>query len=77
MFHCSSFHYSILTLYFKKNQIETKERNELYGFSDFISNFGGLLGLFTGFSILSFTEIIYFLSLRIWGNIKLYGNWWG
>ncbi|KAJ8928635.1 hypothetical protein NQ314_018771 [Rhamnusium bicolor] len=70
-------YYSILTLYFKKNHIETKERNELYGFSDLISNFGGLLGLFTGFSILSFIEIIYFLSLRIWGNIKLHGNWNG
>ncbi|XP_018569461.1 pickpocket protein 28-like isoform X2 [Anoplophora glabripennis] len=71
------YEYSILNLYFKRNHIETKERNELYGFSDFISNFGGLLGLFTGFSMLSFIEIIYFLSLRIWGNIKMYKNWSG
>lgn len=66
-----------MNLYFKRNHIETKERNELYGFSDFISNFGGLLGLFTGFSMLSFIEIIYFLSLRIWGNIKMYNSWNG
>ncbi|CAH1116195.1 unnamed protein product [Phaedon cochleariae] len=71
------YRYSIIILYFKSNHIETKERNELYGFSDVVSNFGGLLGLFTGFSILSFTEIIYFLSLRIWGNIQLFGNWSG
>ncbi|KAG5873242.1 hypothetical protein JTB14_009547 [Gonioctena quinquepunctata] len=69
--------YSALTLYFKNNHFETKERNVLYGFSDFISNFGGLLGLFTGFSILSFMEIIYFFSLRLWGNYQLYGNWSG
>ncbi|KAJ8916854.1 hypothetical protein NQ315_005861 [Exocentrus adspersus] len=71
------YEYSILNLYFKSSHIETKERNELYGFSDFISNFGGLLGLFTGFSMLSFIEIIYFLTLRIWGNIKLHRNWSG
>ncbi|VEN48133.1 unnamed protein product [Callosobruchus maculatus] len=70
-------HYSILILYFKTNHIETRERNELYSLSDVIANFGGLLGLFTGFSILSATEIVYFLSLRIWGNIKLFGHWSG
>ncbi|VEN49184.1 unnamed protein product [Callosobruchus maculatus] len=70
-------HFSILTLYFKNNHIETRERNELYSLSDVIANFGGLLGLFTGFSILSAIEIIYFLSLRIWGNIKLFSNWSG
>ncbi|CAH1959274.1 unnamed protein product [Acanthoscelides obtectus] len=70
-------HYSVLNLYFKTNHIETRERNELYSLSDVISNFGGLLGLFTGFSILSATEIVYFLSLRIWGNIKLFGHWSG
>nr|XP_023021680.1 uncharacterized protein LOC111510056 [Leptinotarsa decemlineata] len=71
------YQYSSLSLYFKSNHIETKERSELYGFSDVISNFGGLLGLFTGFSILSFIEIIYFLSLRLWSNFQLYGNWSG
>ncbi|KAG5865087.1 hypothetical protein JTB14_034781 [Gonioctena quinquepunctata] len=71
------YQYSVLVLYFKNNHIETKERNELYGFSDVVSNFGGLLGLFTGFSILSFMEIIYFVSLRLWGNFHLYGNWSG
>nr|CAH7740452.1 unnamed protein product [Callosobruchus chinensis] len=70
-------HDSILTLYFRTNHIETRERNELYSISDVISNFGGLLGLFTGFSLLSAIEIVYFLSLRIWANIKLFGHWSG
>ncbi|XP_072397277.1 pickpocket protein 28-like [Diabrotica undecimpunctata] len=61
--------YSVLMLYFDKSYVETKERNELYGFTDFVSNFGGLLGLFTGFSILSCIEIIYFCSLRLWRNV--------
>ncbi|CAH1098525.1 unnamed protein product [Psylliodes chrysocephalus] len=67
--------YTVLTLYFKNDHVETKERNEIYGLSDVISNFGGLLGLFTGFSILSFLEILYFLTLRIWGNMRIYGTW--
>ncbi|CAG9863468.1 unnamed protein product [Phyllotreta striolata] len=67
--------FTTLSFYFKNDHVETKERNEIYGFSDVISNFGGLLGLFTGFSILSFLEILYFLSLRIWGNIRIYGTW--
>ncbi|RZB38942.1 ASC domain containing protein [Asbolus verrucosus] len=46
----------------------------LYGPIDFVANFGGLLGLFTGFSILSLMEIVYFLTVRICCNIKLI--WW-
>ncbi|XP_063915458.1 pickpocket protein 28-like [Zophobas morio] len=42
-------------------------------FKDFLANFGGLLGLFTGFSLLSSVEILYYLSLRLICNIKLYG----
>ncbi|XP_056641252.1 pickpocket protein 28-like [Diorhabda sublineata] len=61
--------YSTLLMYFKKSNVETKERRELYGFSDLISNFGGLIGLFTGFSILSLIEMIYFLTLRPLGDL--------
>lgn len=66
-----------LHIFFKTNEAETIERNELYGPTDFLSNFGGLLGLFTGFSILSLLEIIYFISVRILGNIKLFNRWHG
>lgn len=72
-----SFALSSLIIYFKNNQFITSKRHELYGPTDFLGNFGGLLGLFTGFSILSLMEIIYFLTVRIICNIKLYGNWSG
>ncbi|KAL1502784.1 hypothetical protein ABEB36_007881 [Hypothenemus hampei] len=69
--------HSKLVIYFKGNHFMASNRPELYGITDFIGNFGGLLGLFTGFSILSFMEIIYFLTVRILYNIRLYGQWSG
>nr|CAH7742091.1 unnamed protein product [Callosobruchus chinensis] len=66
-----------LSILFKYDSFLTSERNELYGPIDFLANFGGLLGLFTGFSLLSLIEIIYFLSLRIWCNVRLYNFWAG
>ncbi|XP_063917674.1 pickpocket protein 28-like [Zophobas morio] len=69
--------WSLMHIYFKDEQIRTLERNELYGTSDLISNLGGLLGLFTGFSLLSIIEILYFCSLRIFCNKKIYGSWSG
>ncbi|KAJ3647274.1 hypothetical protein Zmor_024797 [Zophobas morio] len=70
-------YWSVLQIYFKEEQFKTMERNELYGISDLISNFGGLLGLFTGFSLISLVEIIYFCSLRIFCNERMYGIWSG
>lgn len=52
----------------------TSERHELYGYVDFFSNTGGLLGLFIGFSVTSAIEILYFLTLRIICNTKKYGK---
>ncbi|CAH1984991.1 unnamed protein product [Acanthoscelides obtectus] len=68
---------SRLTLYFKSSRFITSQRHELYGPTDFLANFGGLLGLFTGFSILSLMEAIYFLTVRICCNTRLYGYWAG
>lgn len=68
---------SQLVLYFKSNHFIPYERNELYGNIDFVANVGGLLGLFIGFSLLSFFEIIYFLSIRIICNLRLYKIWHG
>ncbi|XP_068914086.1 pickpocket protein 28-like isoform X2 [Tenebrio molitor] len=70
-------HASSLTVYFRVNHFISSERHELYGLSDFMANFGGLLGLFTGFSILSLMEVIYFLTVRICCNVRLYGRWRG
>jgi hypothetical protein len=49
---------------FKEDEFFFTRRSELYGWTDFIANFGGLLGLFLGVSILSIVEIIYFISFR-------------
>ncbi|XP_018572878.2 pickpocket protein 28-like [Anoplophora glabripennis] len=72
-------HMSHFQVFFKSSQFITMERNELFGITDFLANFGGLLGLFIGFSMLSLIEIIYYLTLRIICNIKLFGinNWSG
>lgn len=63
-----------ITLFFKESQFIAAERTELYGRANFFANFGGLLGLYFGFSCLTFFEIIYFLSLRIVCNVKRYGR---
>lgn len=41
---------------------------ELIGFTEFLSNTGGLLGLFMGFSVFSIIEVFYFLTLRPYSN---------
>ncbi|KAF7281904.1 hypothetical protein GWI33_004065 [Rhynchophorus ferrugineus] len=68
---------SAFQVYMKSSQFMSSERNELFGITDFLANFGGLLGLFIGFSLLSLIEIIYYLSLRIIVNIKHYNKWFG
>ncbi|XP_072397815.1 pickpocket protein 28-like [Diabrotica undecimpunctata] len=73
----SSMSLSKLTIFFKTADFIYSERNELYGPLDFLANFGGLLGLFTGFSLLSMLEIVYFLTIRLYFNVKLYGHWSG
>lgn len=40
------------------------KRSELIGLIDFLSNCGGLLGLFMGFSIMSFVEFSYNIVLN-------------
>ncbi|KAF5291551.1 hypothetical protein FQR65_LT01864 [Abscondita terminalis] len=67
-------HLSRLAVYFKENQFLNSERQELYGVVDFFANIGGLMGLFTGFSVTSFVEIVYFCTLRLWCNCKKYGR---
>ncbi|CAG9830686.1 unnamed protein product [Diabrotica balteata] len=68
----ASIRYSKLSVFFKQDSFLTSQRNELYGPTDFLANFGGLMGLFTGFSLLSAAEILYFLSVRLCCNFRLY-----
>jgi hypothetical protein len=46
------------------------KRYEVYGLSDFLSNTGGIFGLFLGCSVLSFIEIIYHLITYCVRKIK-------
>lgn len=48
-----------LNIYFKDSHFSRLKRYEIYGWTDFLSNSGGILGLFMGCSVLSFIEIIY------------------
>lgn len=42
----------------------------MYGQTELLANFGGLLGFFLGISLLSFVEIIYFFTLRTFLLVK-------
>lgn len=55
---------AIIHIYFLDNSYGGYTKSELIGFTEFLSNTGGLLGLFMGFSVISMIEIIYFLFLR-------------
>ncbi|CAH1963311.1 unnamed protein product [Acanthoscelides obtectus] len=59
---------TIVHFFFMKSSYNILTKSELFAFTDIVSNIGGLLGLFMGFSIMSIVEIIYFLSLRLWCN---------
>jgi Amiloride-sensitive sodium channel len=73
-FYFFSFAYTQVTIYFKETQFLTSERRELYGSTDFLANCGGLLGLFLGVSVMSFLEIAYFCTIRLFCNLKSWIN---
>lgn len=51
---------SEVIVYYKEPTFLGQQRKELYGFDDLVSNFGGLIGLFLGGSILSLFEIFFY-----------------
>ncbi|KAH8397812.1 hypothetical protein KR222_002754 [Zaprionus bogoriensis] len=55
---------SILHFYYLNNNFRSTTKSEMFGFTDFLSNIGGLLGLFMGFSIFSVIEIFYYVTMR-------------
>lgn len=61
---------AIVRIFFNKKQFISSKRSKLYGHIELLANFGGLLGLFLGISLLSFVEIIYFFTLRIYFLMK-------
>ena len=54
--------------FFKLNIFFSKEleRGISMGPVEFVSSLGGLFGLFLGFSTVSFIEIIYWATVRLW-----------
>ncbi|CAL7937690.1 unnamed protein product [Xylocopa violacea] len=60
---------AVVHLFFVGSQFTKYVKNELFGFTEFLSSTGGLLGLFMGFSFLSLVEIVYFATLRVWCRV--------
>lgn len=54
---------SVQTFYANSHYIPIK-RTELFSRTDLVASCGGILGLFMGFSVLSFMEIIYYCLVR-------------
>lgn len=50
--------------------LKTVKRNELYTVADFLAVCSGILGLFLGFSALSFIELIYFANLHLFWKLR-------
>ncbi|XP_037029673.1 pickpocket protein 28-like [Bradysia coprophila] len=55
---------SIAHIFYQYRFFRSEKKDELIGFTELLSNTGGLLGLFMGFSLFSFVEIFYYLSIR-------------
>ena len=54
----------IVSIRFREWEFMALERQELFGDVNFWASCGGLLGLFTGFSVISLAEVVYYLTLR-------------
>lgn len=55
---------ALVYIFFSETYFRSFSKGELIGFTEFLSNVGGLLGLFMGFSLISLAEVIYFITLR-------------
>ncbi|XP_063916176.1 pickpocket protein 28-like [Zophobas morio] len=66
---------SLLTIYFKKPFFISVIRNEWGGIPELISNIGGFSSFFTGMSMVSGVELIYFFTIRLLCNKIKYGMW--
>ncbi|XP_055644078.1 pickpocket protein 28 [Toxorhynchites rutilus septentrionalis] len=55
---------ALVYIFFSDTYFRSFTKGELVGFTDFLSNIGGLLGLFMGFSLISLAEVFYFITLR-------------
>ena len=54
-----------IVIKFKESEFLPYRKYLRFDFVEFLSTFGGLLGLFAGISALSVIEVFYFFTLRI------------
>ncbi|CAG9862861.1 unnamed protein product [Phyllotreta striolata] len=59
---------AILHIFFPTGQFTKEVKAELYGFTEILSNVGGLLSLCMGFSFLSIIEMLYFVTVKMLCN---------
>ena len=59
-----------LWVYYKDPYLTKVIRDEKFSTFSFISNFGGLLGLFQGASFISLLEVIYFVTMWLKAKIN-------
>lgn len=59
---------AIVHVYYDRSTFRAHKKQELVGFTDFLSNIGGLLSLFMGFSLFSLIEIFYYLTIHPYCN---------
>ncbi|XP_055845785.1 pickpocket protein 28-like isoform X1 [Episyrphus balteatus] len=55
---------AVVHFYYEENVYHGNMRYSFIGLTQFLSSTGGLLGLFTGFSLISVVEVFYYLILR-------------
>lgn len=58
-----------LRFYFGADEYTALKRHPTYGTVSFLSNCGGLLGLFLGVSALSIVEVFYFFVIRLTSDV--------
>lgn len=56
---------SYLVIQFELSEFLAMNRVSTYSFVDFVSQIGGVFGLFMGISMISFVEIVYFCTVRV------------
>lgn len=65
----SRLHIASATISFDGDEFIAYKRFTNHGTVAFLSNIGGLLGLFLGVSVLSIVEFLYFFTLRLINNL--------
>ncbi|XP_017110495.2 pickpocket protein 28 [Drosophila elegans] len=55
---------AVINVYYRESVYHGNTKNAYVGLTEFLSNVGGVMGLFMGFSVISLAEIFYFLILK-------------